>query len=103
MRRLKNRPELQWFARQASTWPRKRVKERKTVKLQSDKEMVSPGGARTESDEIRKDDLAIRDCCLFFTDKSKGHGAILVTMDKNLSLECHKEGMLSRTPVSTRS
>ncbi|PIL37090.1 hypothetical protein GSI_00782 [Ganoderma sinense ZZ0214-1] len=90
---LKNRPELQWFARQASTWLLKKVKERKTVKLQSAKETRSPGGARTESDEVRKNDLAIRDCCLFFADKNKGHGALLVTMDKNLNLECHKEGI----------
>ncbi|EJF61181.1 PIN domain-containing protein [Dichomitus squalens] len=87
---LKNRPELQWFARQATTWLLKKVKERTTVKLQSAKETLSPG-ARTESDEIRRNDLAIRDCCLYFADRSRGFGALLVTLDKNLNLECHKE------------
>ena len=96
---------MQWFARQATTWLLKKVKEKTTVKLQSAKETLSPE-ARTESDEIRKNDLAIRDCCLYFADKSRGHGALMVTMDKNLNLECHRhgrsgaEGMRQRPIVS---
>ncbi|KAH9853542.1 PIN domain-containing protein [Lenzites betulinus] len=97
---LKNRPELQWFARQATTWLLKKVKERRTVKLQASKETQGPAGgaARAEGDDVRKNDLAIRDCCLFFADRHRGFGALLVTMDKILSLECQREGLHTCLP-----
>ncbi|KAI0750746.1 PIN domain-containing protein [Daedaleopsis nitida] len=94
---LKNRPGLQWFARQATTWLLKKVKERTTVKLQAMKETLSPG-APAESDDIRKNDLAIRDCCLYFADTNRGHGALMVSMDKLLVLECQKEGLHTCIP-----
>ena len=87
---MKNRPKLQWFARQATTWLLKKVKERTTVKLQASKETQSPE-APAESDDTRKNDLAIRDCCLYFADKNRGFGVLLVTMDKILCLECQRE------------
>ncbi|KAI0719619.1 PIN domain-containing protein [Cerioporus squamosus] len=94
---LKNREDLQWFARQATTWLLKKVKERTTVKLQAMKETQSPG-PRAESDHPRKNDLAIRDCCLYFGESSRGYGALMVTLDKNLALECHKEGLETYIP-----
>ncbi|KAI0650750.1 PIN domain-containing protein [Trametes meyenii] len=95
---LKNRPELQWFARQATTWLLKKVKERKSVKLQSAKETQSPAVPPSDTDDIRKNDLAIRDCCLYFADKNRGFGALMVTMDKILCLECQKEGLETSIP-----
>ena len=83
---------MQWFARQATTWLLKKVKERRTVKLQAAKEAFSPSAPPAENDDMRKNDLAIRDCCLYFADKNRGYGALLVTMDKILCLECQKEG-----------
>ncbi|KAI0327116.1 hypothetical protein GY45DRAFT_1165597 [Cubamyces sp. BRFM 1775] len=95
---LKNRPELQWFARQATTWLLKKVKERRTVKLQAAKETLNPLVPPSENDDMRKNDLAIRDCCLHFADKNRGYGALLVTMDKILCLECQKEGLETCIP-----
>ncbi|KAI0677558.1 PIN domain-containing protein [Trametes maxima] len=95
---LKNRPELQWFARQATTWLLKKVKERKSVKLQSAKETQSSAVPPSDTDDIRKNDLAIRDCCLYFADKNRGFGALMVTMDKILCLECQKEGLETSIP-----
>ncbi|KAI9001075.1 PIN domain-containing protein [Trametes punicea] len=98
---LKNRPELQWFARQATTWLLKKVKERRTVKLQAARETLSPDAAArrpAEGDDVRRNDLAIRDCCLHFADKSRGFGALLVSMDKILCLECQKEGLETCIP-----
>ncbi|TFK91475.1 hypothetical protein K466DRAFT_515247 [Polyporus arcularius HHB13444] len=94
---LKNRDDLQWFARQATTWLLKKVKERTTVKLQAVKETQSPG-PHAESDHPRKNDLSIRDCCLYFGESTRGYGALMVTMDKNLALECHKEGLETYIP-----
>ncbi|RPD67227.1 hypothetical protein L226DRAFT_529605 [Lentinus tigrinus ALCF2SS1-7] len=94
---LKNREELQWFARQATTWLLKKVKEKTTVKLQAVKETQSPG-ARVESDGPRKNDLSIRDCGLYFADKSRGYGALMITMDNNLCLEFQKEGLETCMP-----
>ncbi|KAI0638120.1 PIN domain-containing protein [Trametes polyzona] len=89
---LKNRPELQWFARQATTWLLQKVKERRTVKLQAARETlrVAPPA---ETDGVRKNDLAIRDCCMYFADRKRGFGALLVTKDKILCLECQREGL----------
>ncbi|KAI0832355.1 PIN domain-containing protein [Trametes gibbosa] len=95
---LKNRPELQWFARQATTWLLKKVKERRTVKLQASKETQSPAAPLAEGDDVRKNDLAIRDCCLYFADRHRGFGALLVTMDKILCLECQREGLETCIP-----
>ncbi|KAI0375574.1 hypothetical protein BV20DRAFT_3131 [Pilatotrama ljubarskyi] len=95
---LKNRPELQWFARQATTWLLKKVKERKTVKLQASTETQSPLAPLADGDEMRRNDLAIRDCCLYFADPTRGVGALLVTLDKILCLECQKEGLETCIP-----
>ena len=89
---LKNKEGLQWFARQATTWLLKKVKEKATVKLQAVKETQSPG-AQVESDRPRKNDLSIRDCGLYFADKSRGYGVLMVTMVNNLSLEFQTDGM----------
>ncbi|KAI9063313.1 hypothetical protein FKP32DRAFT_1592756 [Trametes sanguinea] len=78
---LKNRQELQWFARQATTWLLKKVKEHRTVKLQAARETLSPSpaGARlAENDDVRANDLAIRDCCLYFRDKARGWSSRLL-------------------------
>ncbi|KAI0771562.1 PIN domain-containing protein [Trametes elegans] len=95
---LKNRPGLQWFARQATTWLLKKVKERTMVKLQASKETQSPSAHLSETDDVRKNDLAIRDCCLYFADKNRGFGALMVTMDKILVLECQREGLETCVP-----
>ena len=100
--RLKNRPELQWFARQATTWLLKKVKERTTVKLQASKETLSPSAHLSETDDVRKNDLAIRDCCLYFADRNRGFGALMVTMDKILVLECQREGPSAVSAVLPR-
>ncbi|KAH9943493.1 PIN domain-containing protein [Epithele typhae] len=87
---LKHNPALQWFARQATTWLLKKVKERRTVKIQGARETKS-GGPRAEADEVRKNDLAIRDCALYFNDRRIGLGAAMVSMDNLLCVECHRD------------
>lgn len=83
--RLKNQERLQWFARTASTWILNKVRERKVVKVQARDET-----ARIASDDYaRKNDLSIYDCCVFFRGKGR---VVLVSGDKNLCLECEKDG-----------
>lgn len=68
------------------------------MKLQSAKETQSPAAPPSDTDDMRKNDLAIRDCCLFFADQNRGYGALLVSMDKILCLECQKEGSFTACP-----
>ena len=70
-----------------------KIKERATVKIQTSRETHSPG-PRTEADAVRKNDLSIRDCGLYFNDENRGYGAVMVSMDKLHCLECQKEGEL---------
>ena len=61
------------------------------MKIQASKETCGTG-ARTAADDGRRNDLTIRDCCLYFNDRARGRGAMLVSMDKLLCIECIKEG-----------
>ena len=93
MKKNKRYEGLQWFARQATTWLLAKIKERTTVKIQSAKETLSPGGAPpAAADETRQNDLAIRDCGLYFNDKTRGRGACMVSMDQIHLVACHAEG-----------
>lgn len=73
------------------------------MKLQSAKETQSPAAPPSDTDDMRKNDLAIRDCCLFFADQNRGYGALLVSMDKILCLECQKEGSFAACPRHCRT
>lgn len=58
---------------------------RKSLKVQARAEIC-----HTKIDDpARKNDLLIFDCCLYF--KAKGP-LVLLSSDKNLSIECEKEG-----------
>ncbi|KZT12517.1 uncharacterized protein LAESUDRAFT_718778 [Laetiporus sulphureus 93-53] len=80
---LKKRTSVGWFASRASAWILNRMKERKTVKVQARKETM-----HTEigpEDEHRRNDMLIRDCCLYF--QTKGH-VVLLSGDVNLCNSC---------------
>ena len=80
---LKNRKNLAWFARTASTVLLEKVRERKSVRVQTRTETAhTPHNAHEWE---RKKDISIYDCCRYF--KSKGDVA-LITADKVLSITC---------------
>ena len=81
MNRLKKNDGLAWFARTASTILLQKVKEKKSVRIQTRAETLDTPLAEHELD--RKNDIFIYDCCRYF--RTKGHAA-LVTADKNLAI-----------------
>ncbi|KAI0939206.1 hypothetical protein AcV5_000689 [Taiwanofungus camphoratus] len=88
---LKQREELKWFARTATTWILDRMKERKFVKVQAREETCNT----RPNDISRKNDLSIYDCALFF--RRKGY-VVVLSGDKNLCIECEKDGITTLTP-----
>lgn len=80
---MKNRDNLAWFARTASTVLLEKVRERRSVRIQTRTETAhTPHDAHEWK---RKNDIDIYDCCRYF--QSRGEAA-LVTADKILSLTC---------------
>ncbi|TCD68213.1 hypothetical protein EIP91_011385 [Steccherinum ochraceum] len=95
---LKNRDGLKWFAQTASTYLLRKVKERKSVKVQARVETLHIEAQA--SDGIRKNDIRIFDCCCYF--RTKGE-VILASGDKNLCIECEKEHIRTISPPPKRS
>ncbi|KAF8663446.1 hypothetical protein AX16_001016 [Volvariella volvacea WC 439] len=97
----KNREDLAWVARRASSWLLKKVKERKTVKGQANDETCKPSKnwkTRT-ADELytgRVNDGLILDCCKYFM---KQRLTYLCSADNNLCFEADTTGILSLTPT----
>ncbi|GLB33915.1 putative large family of predicted nucleotide-binding domains containing protein [Lyophyllum shimeji] len=86
----KNRDGLAWFARRASAWLLKKVKERKMVKGQANEETCRPSGnwkIRVPGEDFgteRMNDALILDCCVYFR---RWRRTFLCSSDKNLCIE----------------
>lgn len=90
---LKNRDSLKWFSQTASTFILKGVRKMKSIKVQARKETSN---IKDQEDLSRKNDIAIFDCCHYFSQK-KGR-VVLLSADKNLCIECEKEKIMSVNP-----
>ncbi|TFK75805.1 hypothetical protein BDN72DRAFT_809450 [Pluteus cervinus] len=90
----KQRPELGWFSRRASTWLLKKIKERKSIKGQANEETCSPSGSwkiRQPGEVLGKErlnDSLVLDCCKHF---QKGGITYLCSADKNLCIEAYSD------------
>ncbi|EGO02189.1 hypothetical protein SERLA73DRAFT_71331 [Serpula lacrymans var. lacrymans S7.3] len=99
----KNRDGLAWFARRASTWLLKKVKERKSVKGQAiDETCKASGNWKTrESGELfgteRTNDSLILDCCMYFH-RARPRRTFLCSKDKILCVEAESVGIPSIYP-----
>ena len=87
MCRLKNKSHLKWSSIRASAFIYKAQQKRKPLKVQARKET---SGIKDPPDSARKADIAIFDCCHFF--RHKIGRVVLASADKNLCIECDKEG-----------
>ncbi|KAH7914223.1 PIN domain-containing protein [Hygrophoropsis aurantiaca] len=94
----KNRDGLAWFARRASTWLLKKVKERKSVKGQTLNETCKPSGnwkkrePGTEFGTERTNDALILDCCAHFL-RFRRLRTFLCSKDKILGVEAESAGV----------
>ncbi|KAF8845838.1 hypothetical protein BDN67DRAFT_303119 [Paxillus ammoniavirescens] len=94
----KNRDGLSWFARRASTWLLKKVKERRSVKGQALDETCKPSGnwkkrePGTEFGTERTNDSLILDCCQYFY-QTRRRRTFLCSKDKILSVEAESIGI----------
>ncbi|KAH7929412.1 hypothetical protein BV22DRAFT_1109844 [Leucogyrophana mollusca] len=94
----KNRNGLAWFARRASTWLLKKVKERKSVKGQALNETCKPSGnwkKREPGAEFgmeRTNDALILDCCAHFL-RFRRLRTFLCSKDKILGVEAESAGV----------
>ncbi|KAH7887648.1 PIN domain-containing protein [Phlebopus sp. FC_14] len=99
----KNRKDLSWFARLASTWLLKKVKERKSVRSQALEETCKPSGnwkkkeTGVEFGMERTNDTLILDCCQYFFRKRQ-HRTFLCSKDKLLAVEAESSGISSIFP-----
>ncbi|EIW82098.1 hypothetical protein CONPUDRAFT_81645 [Coniophora puteana RWD-64-598 SS2] len=100
----KNRDGLSWFARRASTWLLKKVKERKCVKGQALDETCKPSRnwkkreiGESSWDERRNDSL-ILDCCQYFS-RIRHKRTVLCSKDKLLAVEAESEGIQNIYPT----
>lgn len=97
----KNRDGLSWFARRASTWLLRKVKERRTVKGQALEETckVSGNWKKREPDEEhgmeRTNDSLILDCCQYFFRQRR---TFLCSKDKILAVEAESAGISTIFP-----
>ncbi|EMD40784.1 hypothetical protein CERSUDRAFT_80438 [Gelatoporia subvermispora B] len=91
---LKRKVDLGWQANRATSWILEKVKEPRSVKVQAIREI--PRAPTYASDVIRENDLAIRDCCIFF--QQQGGHVVLLSRDKNLCIECVKENIRTISP-----
>ncbi|KIJ70065.1 hypothetical protein HYDPIDRAFT_171975 [Hydnomerulius pinastri MD-312] len=99
----KNRNHLSWFARRASTWLLKKVKERRSVKGQALEETCKPSGnwkKREPGEEFgteRTNDSLILDCCQYFF-RVRLRRTFLCSKDKILAVEAESIGIPSIFP-----
>lgn len=99
----KNRERLSWFARRASSWLLKKVKERRSVKGQALKETCKASGnwkkrdmdAVLEFGSERSNDSLIIDCCKYFLRQRR---TFLCSKDKLLTVEAESESVLTISP-----
>jgi len=93
---------MAWFARRASAWLLKKVKERKTIRGQANEEtckstrnwkVKEPGESSTA--EMFNDNL-ILDCCMYF---SRGRRSFLCSADHNLCIASHAQGIQTVSPT----
>ncbi|CCM03153.1 uncharacterized protein FIBRA_05275 [Fibroporia radiculosa] len=79
---LKKGNRVSWFASRASSWILDNMKERDTVKVQASRETCH----LHVSDAARKNDIQIKDCCMFFQQQAGAH-VVLVSGDRNLCID----------------
>ncbi|KAF9464448.1 PIN domain-containing protein [Collybia nuda] len=98
----KNRDGLAWFARRASAWLLKKVRERKYVRGQANEETCKSSKnwkIRVIGEDFgseRLNDTLILDCCLYFR---RDRRTFLCSADINLCLESESErGIATITP-----
>jgi rRNA-processing protein FCF1 len=99
----KNRERLSWFARRASSWLLKKVKERRSVKGQALEETCKASGnwkkrdmdAVLEFGSERSNDGLIIDCCKYFLRQRR---TFLCSKDKLLTVEAESESVLTISP-----
>ncbi|KAG1806703.1 PIN domain-containing protein [Suillus plorans] len=99
----KNRERLSWFARRASSWLLKKVKERRSVKGQALNETCKASGnwkkrdldAVLEFGSERSNDSLIIDCCKYFLWQRR---TFLCSKDKLLIVEAESECVLTISP-----
>lgn len=99
----KNRERLSWFARRASSWLLKKVKERRSVKGQALNETCKASGnwkkrdldAVLEFGSERSNDSLIIDCCKYFLRQRR---TFLCSKDKLLIVEAESECVLTISP-----
>ncbi|KAG2141799.1 PIN domain-containing protein [Suillus bovinus] len=99
----KNRERLSWFARRASSWLLKKVKERRSVKGQALNETCKASGnwkkrdldAIQEFGSERSNDSLIIDCCKYFLRQRR---TFLCSKDKLLIVEAESESILTISP-----
>ncbi|KAF8076505.1 PIN domain-containing protein [Lyophyllum atratum] len=84
----KNRDSLAWFARRASAWLLKKVKERKTVKGQANEETCKASGNWKIRVPGEMNDELIHDCCTYFR---RGRRTFLCSADNNLCLTAESD------------
>ncbi|KAG2156162.1 PIN domain-containing protein [Suillus clintonianus] len=98
----KNRESLSWFARRASSWLLKKVKERRSVKGQTLDETCKasrnwkkrePGAVEFGSE--RSNDSLIIDCCKYFLRQRR---TFLCSKDKLLTVEAESESVSTISP-----
>ncbi|KAF8165247.1 PIN domain-containing protein [Crassisporium funariophilum] len=99
----KNRDGLAWFARRASAWLLKKVKERKSIRGQANEETCKstrnwkirePGEVGSLIPEMFNDNL-ILDCCMYF---SRGRQTLLCSADNNLCISSHAQDIRTISP-----
>ncbi|KAJ7507935.1 PIN domain-containing protein [Mycena galericulata] len=100
----KKSDRLGWFARRASEWLLTKVKERKSVRGQTNSETCRPSGnwrIRQPGEPFgeRGNDELILDCCIHFQNRFR---TVLCSADRNLCIESESQGIRSISPRSGR-
>ncbi|KAI0052996.1 hypothetical protein FA95DRAFT_1482376 [Auriscalpium vulgare] len=106
----KNRADLAWAARRASTWLLEKVKERRSVRGQAHEETCKQSGKWNVRDQGEvgfprsgpesNDDLII-DCCRYFAGvcfRAKSGRVVLCSADKNICFKSESLGLQSISP-----
>ncbi|TFK43433.1 PIN domain-containing protein [Crucibulum laeve] len=84
----KNRDGLAWFARRASSWLLKKIREKKCVRGQANEQTRKKSGNWKVRDKLTmetNDDLIV-DCCMYFF--ARHHRTFLCSQDTNLLIHC---------------
>ncbi|KAJ7094653.1 PIN domain-containing protein [Mycena belliarum] len=100
----KKSDRLGWFARRASEWMLEKVKERRSVRGQTNQETMKPSRnwrirQPGESFGERGNDELILDCCIYFRSRFR---TAFVSLDKTLCIESESHGIKSISPHSGR-